>query len=67
MTSADVERQVAPSLVQALLNYVRDVGGEDAFTAVVGAVAIPLEEIVSDSRWFSSAEAIALAEAAARI
>jgi diguanylate cyclase (GGDEF)-like protein len=67
MTSADAERQVAPALIQALLSYVRNVGGEDAFAAVAGAVAIPVDELDSDSRWFSSNEAIALAEAAARV
>src|SRR5207302_3242614 len=67
MTTADAERQVAPALVQALLHYVREVGGDDAFAAVAGAVPIPVADLVSDSRWFSSAEAIAIADAAARV
>ena len=67
MTTADAQRQVAPSLVQALLSYVRSVGGDDAFAAVAGAVAVPVEELQSESRWFSSVEAIALADAAARV
>ena len=67
MTTADEKRQVAPALIQALLSYVRNVGGEEAFAAVAGSVAIPVDELESDSRWFSSVEAIALADAAAQV
>ena len=67
MTTADGERQVAPSLIHALLSYVRQVGGEDAFAQVARSVAIPMDELLNDSRWFSSTEAITLADAAARV
>jgi hypothetical protein len=65
--TADVDRQVAPMLVQALLRYVRQAGGDAAFDEVVAALQIPLAELESDSRWFSSHEATALADAAARV
>jgi len=66
-TEVTPERQVAPVLVHALLRYVRRVAGEDALTAVVAGSGVSANDLFSESRWFSSDEAIALAEAAARI
>lgn len=61
------ERQVAPALVHALLRYVRRVAGADSLAATIACSAVDAADLFSQSRWFSSDEAIALAEAAGRI
>jgi len=61
------ERQVAPVLVHALLRYVRRVAGPDVVDEVVRRSPLPRDELFNDRRWFSSTEAIAIADAAAQV
>lgn len=65
--AGEAERQVAPALVHALLQYVRRVAGRDITAKVLAGSGLTADEVRDKDRWFSSAEAVALAETAARL
>jgi hypothetical protein len=63
----DPRREVAPALVHALLSYIERAAGREVLDRVLAAGPVGPDEAMDSRRWFSAAEATAIADVAADI